>query len=684
MIELDDIKKNIDKDYEAARESSEIATEDFRFIGVSGGMWEDINWSGDDRVKLELDITSPHVMRYIGERNKNRAAPVFTPDDLNTNEDDADLMNGVYRGDFHNNDGKISTDNAIQEVAVCGMGAFRLASRFVDEEDPENEDQEIIFLPQTNAHRTVFFDETATRADKSDAKRCTVLTAHSPDAFEDKYPDKSPTSALTPESFNNYSNNGLRWHTRDVIYIAEYYDIRETKQPIQVWRHVENELVKGFPEDEIEEVKPELLADGWEFVRKRKLKRNVVWKTVVSGTEILEKEKKIAGKYLPIIPMYGFRFYIENQEFFKGLVRNLKDANRMLNTGASRMTEDSGASGASLPILTKSQFKSPDVQASWSNKAEGSVVLIDDQHDANGNPLPNNGVPFVPPTQVDPNTMGMVEVAGNFVQRETGNAPQDQVDPDASGKAIDALKDREDLTTQPVTDNIHVSLVHGAKVYESMAGDLYTRAQMKRVISKEGKTRIEVVNQASLDPETGNSITLNDLSKGKFSVDIEIGPQYESQKAATIGSLERIINVIGENHALQKPLIGAWVDNIEGTGLDGVKEQNRKMMLLEGSAKPETPEEEQMVQQAMNQPDKQDVLNDAIANQQNSEAGKLDAAAEKDRATSIKTRAETAKIVTDIGIAKSEEAFNQFERQTKRFTYNPKTGGLDSAGNRTS
>ena len=232
------------------------------------------------------------------------------------------------------------------------------------------------------------------------------------------------------------------------------------------------------------------------------------------------------------------------------------------------MTEDSSTAGNTLPIFTRDQVKSPDIQAAWANKNDSAYLVVDNQLDADGRAIPFAGVPTLPNNQIDANTLGVVDIVSNFVQRETGNAPQDAVDPDASGKAIDALKARENLNTQVITDNIHQSIKHSGKVWEAISGDIYTRSQMKKVMGIDGSTKHEQINVSSLDPQTGNPVTINDLSRGRFSVDIELGPQYESQKAATIGSLERVIEKVGEGSPLQSALVGAWIDNSEGTGAD--------------------------------------------------------------------------------------------------------------------
>ncbi len=673
--DLEKLKTTTEKDFDALEQAMESADEDMRFIGEDGGMWADYltDTYDDSRVKLELDVTSPHVMRYIGERNLNRANVVFTSNDKTTTDGDAQLLNGIYRADFKDNDGGIAQDNAVLEVGICGMGAFKLSTKFVDEDDPENEDQEICFTPITNAYNHVVFDETATRADKADAKRVTVLTPHSPDAFEEQWPDASQVSAPTSRQFR-----GFQWITRDVVYSATRYQIKTINDPVEVWRNIEANEVKAYTvedlDDEKQGLRQELKLLGWEYVRTRKLKRQTVWQTVFSGGDILEKEKRIAGKYLPIIPMYGVRTYLDNKENFRELVRKLKDGNRVLNSSVSRMAEDSSSAGTQIPILLTDQVKSETARGSWEDPAGGAFVVVDPVDDGNGNII-NPPVQFMPTAQIDANTMGLIEVVSNFIQRETGNAPQDQVDPDASGKAIDALEDRQNLTTQLITDNILQSTKHSGKVYLSMAGDIYTKSQMKKIIGVNNKTSFEQLNVQSLDPQTGNPITLNDISRGRFAVDVEVGTQYESQKAATIGSIERVIEKVGENSPLQPALVGAWVENIEGTGLEGVKKVNRNMMLNQGTVEPETDEEEQLVANAQNQQNPQDEVNKAIANQQNAEAENLRASSaaklatvKKDMATVGKIKAETAEIIQDL-------------TGVQKLKYDPMTGNLSADSN---
>jgi len=148
--------------------------------------------------------------------------------------------------------------------------------------------------------------------------------------------------------------------------------------------------------------------------------------------------------------------------------------------------------------------------------------------------------------------------------------------------------------------------------------------------------------------ETGELITPTVISKGRFKVDVEVGPQYESQREATVESLQKAIEAVGPESPYFAPLMAMWMKNISGTGLDELKEFNRNQMLQMGLAKPENDEEAQMLESLQNQVDPQEELNKSISNQQNAEAKSLEAGAQQKLADAAKKKAETVKIMTEI------------------------------------
>ncbi len=639
---LSNIKKLVSDAYDLTQEQRLAANEDMRFCNVDGGMWEDwLKDLGPERAKLEFDITTDYVQRYVGEWMLNRANVTFTPDDTETDEDDADLITGVYRGDFKDNDGQISQDNAVAEMAECGVGHFRLMTKFVDEEDPENESQDIHWGPIYNSYATVIWDPQGKRLDKADAGWCAVLTSYTKDAFEDTYPDASPISAYQPETLG-----WLDWVVEDTIYVVEMYKIVPLTETVSVYRNIEMDRIAAYSHDELDKIKDELREDGWEFVRERTVKRNTVEKSIVTSVDFIEEDVRIPGKYIPIIPVYGYRKYVDEKERYRGLVRKLKDANRLFNANVSRMAESASSSPDGAPYFSENQ-----VEGKTDQLADKTLPfhILNDVEDANGNPMPAGPVWYEPPNQVDPNTIASTQVISDYVQRVTGSAPQDQISSEASGVLVDKLRKRENLNTQVPTDNTITSIKHSGKVYESMANEIYADLRTKRSVAEDGSASLQQINTTIIDKESGTQVIANTFIDKRYKVDVQVGPQYESQREATVETLERLIALVGVESKYFEPLMAMWMKNISGTGLEELKEFNRDQMLRMGLTEPETEEEEKMLAQLSQQVDPQEELNASIAAQQQAEARSLDASAEQKLADTMKKKAETVEILHEIG-----------------------------------
>ena len=641
-------------DYAVNEKQIRDANKDIRFIGVTGGMWEDYlektHSENSDRARLEFDMTSERLFTFVGEQTKNRAGVIYEPDDMKTTDDDAELLTGVYRGDFRENGGKPSQDNAVFEAATCGFGAIQLSEQFVDEEDPENDNQEIIWKTVHSAHDHVIFDANAKEANKSDSRWVTKLTGFTPKAFKAKYPDTAEVSAFTPTT--DYQS-ALDWYSVEQVYVAERYEIKQIKEDVSVWQNVELNQIRAYPLDELEDVKGELEVTGWEFVRERQIKRQIVEKSIFTGQEFLQKPKRIAGKYLPIIPIYAYRVFIGGKEYYWGLVRKLMDGNRALNTLISQLTETSAASANSINLYLNDQVEGHENELA--DNTDKAYQVINPAMDDNGNLIAAGPVGRIDPPMVDQSAMAAIGMITNHLLQKSGDN-QDALNPDVSGKAVNALIQRHNLSTQFIMENIVQSMAQVGRVYRSKAGDLYTRSMMKKAISADGTLRTVELNQVSLDTQNGNAININDLSRGRFSTTVDVGQSYETQQEATVESIERLIEKLPEGDPLQGPAISMWINNIRGTGLEPLKKLNRMNMIKSGLVDAETDDEKQMLEQSQQQKDPNQDLLAAAAQQQLAEAANLNAKTQGQQAVSAKTMAEAMETQADTQSTKAKTA----------------------------
>lgn len=654
---LSRFKQAIARDANSVGIQRDRANEDMRFLHVAGGQWEGfLDAETQKRIRLELDMVSSYNDRLFGEWSLNRTGVEFKPDDFQTSDDDAELLNGAYRFDFRRYRGKQATDNAVLEAISCGFGAFKLASEFDDKGDPENDLQHLEHRTIFNAYNTVYFDNAAQEIDKSDARHCTTLKQHTRRSFLDQYPDMDPVPAYAPvdRAFENHNIVAL-----DPIYVATRYEIATRRTRVFVYRNLAEGTTDTFTAAQhTDQVKAELNANpAVQFVRDRMIEEQFVEKTVFSGADILEPTRRIAGQWIPVIPVYFYRAYVDGTEWYHGSVRKLKDAQRLFNMQASQICEDSASGNGRRPIFDPEQMEGPDIEAIWANKTNAAYLLARALRDTNGNIIQTGPIAYDESAALDPNSAALLEAVPQFLQGVTGGLPQDTLDPDASGKAINAMIKRANMNSQRGMDSIDQAIAWAGTVYQSMAKDIYSEDRILRVLSLDGTEGKRQVNQLRLNEKTGQQERVNTIRGKKFHVYADSGPQYETMSEQNVEDIKGMLPIIADMEAAQAYmpiLVSMLIDNNTSPGLKPLREFNRKQMLMQGIVEPETDEEKQFMakvqqqrEEAAQQPDPQEELMQAVTGQQQAEARNLDtdsigniAQAEKDRAAAQKMLAD--------------------------------------------
>ena len=647
MADLETIQDNISTDYNATTEQRDQADEDIRFVDIPGGMWEDLFpdfFQDDNRPRMEFNKVHQTVYRSIGEWVTNRFRPTFKPEGITANEKDAKLLNGMYRKDERRSGGFEAYDTAVEEMFKCGIGAWKLGTEFVDEEDPDNEDQRVVFEPIPNAYNMVLWNLSAKRYDKRDATRCTILHRMTEDSFLDQWPDFSPTSVSQPNDRSVFN-----WGDSQNIFVGEYYEVIKKKEKVFVFEN-ESGDTKNLWESDIEDVMDELKTLGFEKIKEHKKVRRYVEKTVVSGSDILEPTVRLAGKHIPIIPLYGFRTISDSQEFYHGLVRNQKDANRLLNMAWSKLAENSAQSGKQVPVFYPDEIEG--LANFWAEWALGTkpYMLKKPHKDTNGQESPHP-MEYVQTSPLDPASAELINLTSDFIREETGGNPQDTIDTDASGKAINAVQARIDMQTAILFENIAKSMRRCGEVYRSIAGDINDSQRFVTLVAEDGTEEITQLFEWVIDDDTGKPVEINDITKGDFEVVVDTGPAFASRRRETVNTITEIMQNTPEGSEYMPMLYTILLDNVDGEGLDDVKAFNRQQAIIKGFKKPETDEEIALVQQIQaqsQQQDGQEQLLAAAAQQAQSEARERDSKVAVNLSTAEKNQAQTRQILSEI------------------------------------
>lgn len=650
----------LEVDADDIEESRERATEEARFINVPGGQWDDfLENEFSNRTKLQVDQTSEVVHRFQGEQSLNRTGVEFKPTDAKTSDKEAELLNGIFRADFADNSGSIAFKQAIQDLGTVGYGAIRLRTAFVDPEDPANDLQRIIFSPIYAPYETIVWDHNARRIDKSDARWVHELIPFTKDSFEETYPGMDPVTAYEPETrfFRDFTTR-----MKELIYVAVRYHVVKKKSTAYLYGNLATNEVEVYNLQEHKKIEEQLKKDPLrEFIREKDMVERSVWKTVFSGREMLNKPVRIPGVHIPIIPFYGYRDCINGQEYYYGLVRKLMDPQRTINTLVSQVLENACSNGQEVPIFDPEQM-TPKIKALWADRNNKPYMLAKSLRQPDGTIIKHGPVATLNAQRLDQSTTVLLELIPQMIQQMTGGAPQDTMNPEASGKAIKALIQRENLKTKILHDHAAASMMRLGEVYAGMAGEIYTSRRIIKTLGMDGtEGQVQLLKEIQ-DPDTGLVMISNNLRGKRFQAISDVGPQYESLREQTVEDIKGMIELLKDNPAGAKytPILTSMMlENMTGVGLRELKKIVRRDLIIQGVKGPESDEEKQMVANLEEQSlelSAEDMLAQAAAQQLESEGQKflsearnLDSKSIDNLASARKKEAQTRKILQEAG-----------------------------------
>ena len=625
------------------RDERLCSLEDRRFYSIAGAQWEGSmfrDWGNKPRI--EVNKVHRGVMRIINEYRNNRISVEYIPKDGTEADELSETCNGLYRADEIDSHAEEAMDNAFEEAVGGGFGAWRLRTELEDEyaEDEEEEDyQRIRFEPIFDADSTVFFDLNSKRQDKSDAMFAFVLTAMTPEAYEAEYNDDPST---WPKSVQMTQ---FDWSTEDAIYVAEYYVVEKRKEKIFVYADVlgnEEEYTRDDLEDE--ETALMIAATGMTLVREKSIKRRKVHKWILSGGGVLEDSGYIAGNNIPIVPVYGKRWFVDNKERFMGAVRLAKDSQRLKNMQLSKLAEISAYSAARKPIMTPEQIAGHENVWGNDNVENYRYLLLNPVTDGQGNEQPMGPIGYSEPPDIPQPLAALLQITEQDVADLMGmQDAAEQMTPNISGVAIELIQTRVDQNNFIYMSNMAKAVKRCGEIWLGMARDVYVeRGRKMKTVAENNDIAGITLNTPTIDEETSATVYANDLERAKFDVAVTVGPSSESKRAGTVRSLVGMLQFAQNDPEMSTVLTSMAMMNMEGEGLKDVRKFFRTRLVKMGAVEPN--EEEMQAMEAELQAQEPDA-NAALLL---AEAEKSKTQAALNVAKVANTEAATAKIVADI------------------------------------
>lgn len=682
MKDLSDLKKMQDKAYSRGMITRERAAEDIVFYWVT--QWQDDALGLSSlQFKGEFNILRKAGRQIMSDLRSNPIQVDFEPTSEGR-DDGADLLDGLYRANDRVNTTLEAYDNGSSEAIVAGVGAWELKTEY-ENGDVSDANQVIRRKPIYEANNTVFWDPDAKLLDKSDANWVCILESFTPHGYEELVEELTGED----ESFDMSSfafpeeSYSFPWVGGDhqVIYVGKFYVRERVKAKILNFIDPLGNPV-SYWESDLEKVMDDLIDSGFELDSETEKERWEITKYIASGAKIL-KTCPIAGEHIPVVPVYGERAYVEDEEHYEGVTRLAKDPQRLRNFQMSYLADIVSRSPRPKPIFTPAQIQGYEFMYEENGADNNYPYLLQHLKDPNGQDLPV-GPAGIMPEQNIPQALAESIMLTRQAVEDVANPglPQDIADPDVSGKAVALLQARLDQQSMVYQQNMKHAKRRDGEIYASMASQIYDAPRTVTIMKPDGTRDRQQIMETTMDRETGDLVVLNDLTNIAFQVYADIGQSYTTKKEQTIEQLTAMGPAVANaDPNLYRAILLKTMTLMDGVNMNDIREYANKQLVISGFREPETEEEMQMLMDAQNQQQQPDAaMMLAMAEQLKGQAammreqrqGLKDAAdIENDRASGNVDmyEAETGRMNVQI---KAQEAganvdIKQMDSQTRRY-----------------
>ena len=637
-------------DVDNDRDNREQAVEDMKF--VAGDQWEErilTRRIADRKPTLTLNRLPAFIGQLVGNRKLNETEIKVAPDN-DTNKDVARIREGLIRNIQRNTMAQFAYDKAYENQVISGMGNFKIELDFASDDVFE---QDIKIKALANPLGVVW-DRMSIEPTGSDANHCFVIDTMTRDEFKKEYPDAQGSGLTDVRAYLTGQGIEQDWFENDVFRVLEFWRMKTRKRFVALLRSDTGEdqpdQVEDVTDMEVEDFIDRLVTNEDGDPIMREVDRRYAEMYIISATDILEGPYELPIDRLPIIKVTGWNVNVGERNVRFGLIRYLKDPQRLLNYWRSVIAEK-------LMLTPKGNWVASD------KAVEGREKEWRNSHNSNNPLLIYNSEAGSPPTRVPP-----AQLEGALIQ-EAGMAAQDlndisnltptnlgQQGNEVSGRAINARQRIGEVGTVIYEANLQIAMEEAGRVINDLIPIAYDTQRTIKVLGEDGKELPPV-----LINDTTNEDSV-DITTGKYSVTTETGPSYVSKRAEAADAMLNMVN------AAPQALTVALDKIIENQDWPGASEIAARLrtQLPPGVVSEEdmTPQEVQAMRAAQQaqqaQQDREDAVLQADLDERMSRA-------DHNNALSQQAIANAAKTFSEVGVKAAELAEKEEDNRQKRF-----------------
>ena len=525
----------------------------------------------EGRPCLTINRLPAFIRQVTNDARQNTPSIKFHPVGDGADQETAKIYDGLTRNIEYTSNADVAYDNALDNAVTGGFGYFRVCTEYAAD-DVFDQDLRIEAIKNP---LTVYGDPMSTAADSADWNVCFVTEMYSNDDFKKKWPKAEMVD------FEADSRDGSDWFRKDEVRVAEWWTREEV--PAKLLKLSNGAILLEETYEENREFF-DTLVPPITIVAERPTKTMKVTQRIISGCEVLETNDW-AGKYIPIVPVYGDEVMVDGERHFLSLVRFAKDPQQMLNFWRTASTELVALAPKTPFIGAVGQFATDAVKWQSANTVSYSHIEYD-AVELNGSLAPPpQRQPFAgPPAGALQEAINasddMKSIMGIF------DASLGAQSNETSGRAILARQREGDVGTFNFTDNLSRAIRHCGRILVDMIPKVYSGPRMLRIIHEDGTNEQVPVNgmqppaqqqQGAMDQQQAAQSVARvfDLTAGKYDVTCETGPSYTTRREEAATQIMEFMRAVPASAALIGDLLAK---NLDWPGADEIAERLKKML----------------------------------------------------------------------------------------------------------
>ena len=553
---------------DAEAENRREALDDIRFARL-GEQWpekERRDRQLEGRPVLTINRLPAFIRQVVNDARQNKPAIAVHPVDDTADPGTAEVFNGLIRHIEQSSDAEVAYDTALDFAVTGGFGYFRINTRYAAD---DGFDQDIVVERVANPF-SVYGDPEGTAADSSDWNTAFVVDSLPRAAFAARW---KGAEACDWGSDDLGSLGGPDGAGGERVRVAEYWRRERVTRTILAMsdgRMIEEAAYRAQ--------KAMFDALGVSVVgRPRQAASHRVTQRIVSGAGVLETVDW-AGRFIPIVPVWGEELMVDGRRRLRGLVRDAKDPQRMFNYWRTTSTELVALAPKAPFIGRKGAF---DTDADkWATANVKSHAYI--EYDGPEPPM-RQGFAGVPAGALQEALNASDDMKAIMGLHDASLGARSN---ETSGRAIMARQREGDTSTFHYIDNLSRSIRHAGRILLDLIPKVYSTARVVRVLGPDGAAQSVGVGPGGKASEQLKAIgRIHDLGAGRYDLTVRAGPSFTSRREEAANQMIELIRA----YPGAAPVIGDLLArNLDWPGADEIA--GRLAALMPAQVKGPAPE----------------------------------------------------------------------------------------------